>query len=543
MHTIIFCVRSFKHHVALSLGVTMVIAAFIAMSVSGCGSSNTSGSSSTSSSTNSAAPGPVYGGVVRNGISPPTTLDPHFISSTPEIKIIHQIYDWLIVLDANNEPTPSLATEWKMAPNGMTWTFTIRDDVKFSDGTPLTVDDIVYSFNRMRDPKIGAATATLYQGIETIDAPDATHVVFHLNRANPEFVKDVADYHSAIISRSVKDPATEFLGSGPFMVQQYRPEDRMVLVKNPSYWGKDENGKTLPYLDGITFIFGAEPGPLVDGLLGGQLDFVPDLSFELTQKVKANPGFGLIISHSNWSLSVHLRSDEGHPAHDPRIRLALRMGTDYQGLIDLVRPGLAVVGNGTIVGPTYGAYYWDHKPVYDPEGAKKLLAEAGYAPPNGFQMKLYCMTNFDSVGLATVWKEQMSKIGVTVNINPVPETVYYSDSGEAAYLKCDFGMTDWANRPTPAVYFNMAYVTDAPWPESHWSDAEFDKTVVAINSELNAKKRAELYYKAQKILWERGPVVMMAIEDSVAATVGTLKGVFVPLDSNQTTFARAYFAK
>src|SRR5665648_392246 len=110
MHTVIFCVRSFRHHVALSLGVTMFIAAFIAMSVSGCGSSNTSGSSST----NSAAPGPVYGGVLTQGISAPTNLDPHFATNAPEEKIFSQIYDWLILLDDTNNTTPCLATEWKM---------------------------------------------------------------------------------------------------------------------------------------------------------------------------------------------------------------------------------------------------------------------------------------------------------------------------------------------------------------------------------------------------------------------------------------------
>lgn len=536
MHAIRLCFKSLGHHVALTLGVTMVVVALMAMSVIGCGSSDTSGSSASPT----AASGPVSGGVVRYGISPPTTLDPHFTSNTPELKITQQMYSWLTVLDNKNEPTPSVATAWEMSPDGKTWTFTIRSDVKFNDGSPLTVDDVVYSFNRMRDPEIGAATVTLLKAVKSIEAPDSTHVVFHMNPGDAEFAKEVADYHAAILSQKVKDPATEFVGSGPFMIQKYVPEDRIVMVKNPYYWGKDESGQQLPYLDGVTFIMAPETGSLVDGLLGGQVDYVPDLSYELAQKVKADPNMQLITGKTNWSLEVHLRCDEGHPAADPRIRKALRMGTDNQGLIDLVRPGLADAGNGTVVGPTYGDYHWDQAPTYDPEGAKKLLAEAG---ASDFTMKLYVITDFDAVGLATAWKEQMSKIGVTVNIQAVPGTVYYADSGDAAWLSTDFGVTDWAHRPVPVIYFDMSYVSDAPWPESHWSDAEFDETVAAIHAELDATKRAELYHKAQQILWERGPVVMFCHEDSVAGAVGTLTGIVVPPDANQVQFAKVYFAK
>jgi len=539
MHTIVFHGRSYRPRVALLLGVALLIAAIGVVSATGCGSSGTSGGSASSASA-SAASAPAFGGVVRYGISAPTTLDPHFTSNTPELKVTQQMYSWLTVLDSNNEPTPSVATAWEMSPDGKTWTFTIRSDVKFNDGSPLTVDDVVYSYDRMRDPKIGAATVTLLKAVKSVEATDATHVVFHMNPGDAEFSKEVADYHAAILSRNVKDPAKDFVGSGPFMIQKYVPEDRIIMVKNPYYWGKDDSGQQLPYLDGVTFIISPETGSLVDGLLGGQVDYVPDLSYELAQKVKADPNMQLITGKTNWSLEVHLRCDKGHPAADPRIRKALRMGTDYQGLIDLVRPGLADVGNGTVVGPTYGAYYWDQAPAYDPEGAKKLLAEAG---ASDFTMKLYCITDFDAVGLATAWKEQMSKIGVTVNIQAVPGTVYYADSGDAAWLSCDFGVTDWAHRPVPVIYFDMSYVSDAPWPESHWSDAEFDKTVAAIHGELDATKRAELYYKAQQILWERGPVVMFCHEDSVAGAAGTLKGIMVPPDANQVQFAKVYFAK
>ena len=522
---------------------TMFVAVLVALVVAvagglgGCGSGSPASSGSASSSATGA---PVAGGTLTVGIQPTTTFDPYFTSTTGDILVDHQLYNWLVNLDAQNQPVPELATAWKMSADGKTWTFTIREGVKFTNGTPLTAADVVYSFNRMRDPKLGAATASVYAGIGSITAPDATHVVFTLKTPNPEFVKDCADYHAGILSKSVKDPSKEWIGTGPFMIKQYTAEDRVILVRNPNYWGKDESGTQLPYLDGITFLLQKDTASMVSGLSGGQIDFVPDLTVELAQQVKADTNLKVLTSPSNFHFLVHLRCDKGHPAADPRVRLALRMGTDYQGLIDLVRPGYAELGNGTIVGPVYGSYYWNNTPKYDPEGAKKLLAEAGYA--QGYTINLYVMQYIDANALATVWKEQMKKIGVTVNINSIPEAIYYADSGNASWLKCDFGVTNWAQRSTPAAYFNVAYITGSAWNESHWSDPEFDGVVKAINSELDATKRADLYHKAQQILWERGPVVTLIHENAVAGAISKLNGVTLPGDMNSTRFETAYLA-
>lgn len=532
-------VGSWKKHITRGSAASAVLVVILALAVTvglcACGD----GSSSSSESPSPAEA--VSGGEVRVGILAPTTFDPHFAVAPAEILINHQVYDWLVTLDGQNEPVPSLATEWSMSSDGKTWTFTLRDDAKFSNGTPLTAADVVYSFDRMRDKKLGAATASLYSGIKKIKAVDPTHVVFTLGTANAEFVKDTADYHAAILSKAVKDPAKEWVGSGPFSIKQYKTEDRVVLAKNPYYWGKDANGEQLPYLDGLTFYISPDSGSSVDGLVGGQIDFVPDLSSELAANVQADPNLKVLSSPSNFHFLVHLRSDGDQPVSDPKVRLALRMGTDYQGLIDLVRPGLAEVGNGTIVGPVYGDYYWDHTPTYDPEGAKKLLAEAGYS--DGFKMKLYALQYLDAGAFAVAWKEQMSKIGVTVDIESVPSDVYYADSGDASWLSCDYGITNWANRATPVVYFNLSLVTGAAWNESHWSDSKFDSVVKAINAELDSAKRAELYHQAQQILWERGPVVTLVHENSVAGQTAKLSGVTLPPDMNQTLFVNAHLAQ
>ena len=525
-----------RRRLAFAVVLALALVIFAAFALTACGSSTSSSSASPS-----AGGAAKTGGVLTVSCQPPANLDPHFAALAPEELINHQIYNWLVILDNQNSPTPDLATAWEMSPDGKTWTFTIRDGVKFSDGTPLTAEDVKYSFDRMRNPKIGAPTASVYTYIKSIDAPDPTHVVFNLSSANPEFVKDTADYHAAIIPKANTDPAKKWIGSGPFMVEKYAAEDRMTLVKNPNYWGKDESGSQLPYLDGVTFVFSPDEGSQVAALQGGQAQFVPGLTAELAAQVKGDPSIKLLNTPSNFHLLIHMRSDAGHPANNVKLRQALRAGTDVQGLIELVRPGYATVGNTTPVGDVYGDYYLDQAPPYDPAKAKQLLAEAGYA--DGFKMTLYAMQYGDVNAFATAWKEQMAAIGVTVDIQSVPADVYYSNAGEASWLKCDFGITNWADRATPVAYYNLAYVTKGLYNESHWSDPEFDALTKQINSELDATKRAELYQQSQQILIDRGPVIVMGHENALAGQSAKVDGITLAIDWAKTLFTTGHYTE
>lgn len=527
---------SSRRRLVLVAACFLTLLALVAVGLAACGSDD---SSTTESPAAAGAIKP--GGVLTVACQPPANLDPHFAALAPEELINHQVYSWLVVLDGQNNPVPDLATEWKMSEDGKTWTFTIRDGVKFSDGTPLTSEDVKASFDRMRDPDIGAPTASVYTYIESIDAPDPTTVVFNLSSANPEFVKDTADYHAAIIPKANADPAKNWIGSGPFMVDKYTPEDRMVLVKNPNYWGKDEQGNQLPHLDGVTFIFSPDEGSQLAALQGGQVQFVAGLTAELAAQIEGDPNIELLNTPSNFHLLIHMRSDEGHPASNVKLRQALRAGTDVQGLIDIVRPGYATVGNTTPVGDVFGDYYLDQAPPFDQEKAKQLLAEAGYA--DGFEMTLYAMQYGDVNAFATAWKEQMAAIGVTVNIQSVPADVYYSDKGEAAWLECDFGITNWADRATPVAYYNLAYVTDGLYNESHWSDAEFDELTKQINSELDAAKRTDLYQQSQQILIDRGPVIVMGHENALAGQSAKVDGIELAIDWAKTVFTTAHYTE
>ena len=483
---------------------------------------------------------PVPGGVLKVGSQAIGNLDPYFAASIADITLLEQVYQHLTFIDPNNRPVPDLAAKWQSA-DGKVWVFTLRGGATFSNGKPVTVDDVIFSFNRLRDPKVGSPAASLFKGIQDIKALDASRVQFTLADTNPEFASDVGDYHACIIPSGTMDPAKERVGSGPFMIASYSPEDRLVLKKNPNFAQKDANGIALPYLDEIDMIFSPDLGGQVEALRGGQLNYVPGLSTQFANAVKADSHTKIITNSSNMHWVLHMRSDAGHPASDNRVRQALKLATDQQALIDAVRPGLASVGNGfTPVGPGFADYYLNQPPKMDLAKAKKLLADAGY--PNGLKITLVAQNQLDVVPVATVWKEQMAKIGVDVDIQIVPSDVYYGE-GDQSWLKADFGITDWGTRATPVTYFKLAYTSEAQWNESHWSDPEFDAITAKVDKEMDKAKRAALYKQAQQILIDRGPAIVTYFEKAVAGLSANLEGVVLASDWARTRFTNAYFTK
>jgi peptide/nickel transport system substrate-binding protein len=478
------------------------------------------------------------GGVVKIGSQPLANLDPHFANSISDIMLLEQVYHHLTFIDAHNQAVPDLAATWE-SPDGRVWTFHLRKGVKFSSGKEVTAADVVFSFDRMRDPQVGAPTVSLYQNIDKVEALDPATVRFTLKEPNPEFAADAGDYHSAIIPTGSKDPAKERVGSGPFMIAAYMPEDRVVLKKNPHFGEKDAAGKALPYLDEVHMIFSPDMGGQVEALRGGELNFLGGLTTEFAGTIEKDPGTKVLKNSSNMHWIIHLRSDQGHVAADNRVRQAMKLATDHQAIIDAVRPGLAVPGNGfTPVGPAYDSYYLDKKPAPDLAKAKQLLAAAGFA--NGLEIDLVAQNQLDVIPIATVWKEQMAKIGIKVNIQVVPSDLYYGD-GENSWLKCDFGITDWGSRATPVTYFKLAYISDGPWNGSHWADPEFDALTRRVDSQMDPAKRAQLYHQLQTILIERGPVIAAYFEMAVAGVSANLEGLVLPSDWARTRFWNARF--
>lgn len=481
---------------------------------------------------------PKHGGVLRVGAEPVRSLDPHFAVSDSEILVLQQVYEHLTFLDAQNRPRPELAVSWD-SPDCREWTFTIRSNSVFSSGKPVTAADVVFSFNRLRHPQEGSPAVNLFRNIEQVRALDESRISFELSAPNPEFPSYVGDYRACIIPKEGGEPGNERVGSGPFMISAYVPRDGILLEPNPHYAVTDADGYPLPYLDEIRLVFHPDRAAQLQALRRGKLNFVGGLDPQLAAILETQAGFRLVTGESNRHWLLHLRSDSGHLASDNRIRRALKLATDHNELISAVRPGLASAGNGfSPVGPAFGDYYLEKAPASDPEGARALLTQAGY--PDGLQITLYVQDRPTAVAIASVWKQQMARIGVEVALEVIAPDVYFGE-GKHSWLAVDFGITEWEARSTPATYFKLAYTGESRWNESHWSDPELDSLIRRIDGEPDRAKRVALYHRAQKIFIERGPIIVAFFEKTAVGINEKLKGVVLAAAWARVRFREVYF--
>jgi peptide/nickel transport system substrate-binding protein len=512
--------------------ITAIVLAVAAVAA-GCGSGGTGPSPS--------ATAIKTGGVLKIGSQPGNVnFDPAlFAGAVPDIQLQAQIYEKLLTYDQNFALQPILATKWS-SPDGKVWTFTLRDGVKFSNGQPFTSADVVYSMNRLRSKKLGSPMATTYADVTSVVAPNPTTVVFTLSKVDAEFPASLTDYRTLMLCRSVANPAKVAVGTGPFTLKSIAAEDRAVLVRNPSYWGKDANGNQLPYLDEIDMIYSPDAAGRVEGLQGGTLNWVGGLTAEQKQTVAGVPSLKTISTVANYCFELQIRCDQ-KPASDLRVRQAIMAGTDRQAIVDLVAPGLAQAGNGTLVGPFYKSDYLSSSVPYDPAKAKQLLAAAGYA--GGLSIKLVAQTADPVPAIATAWQAQMKKIGINVSIQQVPSDVFYTSKGTDNWYQAAFSIVDYGTRADPNTYFQLTLMSNAPWNYSRWKDPQFDALSEQISAELDATKRAALYRQAQALLQQQVPMMNFLVNRAVAGETSTISGVSLAPDWPQTLFREAHYTQ
>lgn len=446
-------------------------------------------------------------GVLRVAMQSIVQTDPGLISSDSEVLVANAVYDYLVDVDAQNQIQPRLATDWQVSEDGLTYTFTLAEGVTFHDGSPFSAADVVWTFNRLRDPALELPTSGLYKQIAAIQATGDLEVTFTLSETNPFFLYDLSDNHALILKAETGDPAA-FNGTGPFVVASYSPEDRIELRANPNYFIPGQ-----PQLAGVEVVFFGDDTAAVDALRGGQVDLVMRLPTPLYESLKGEADITTIDIPTNAFDLVRLRSDR-EPGSKPEVIQALKLATDRQAIFEQVEQGYGAVGRDSPIGPLYPTYYTEETPLppRDPQRARELLAQAGY--PDGLTLDLHTPDTGNRPALAVVLKEQWAEAGIDVNVIVEPESVYFGDNG---WLQVDLGITNWGSRPYPQFYLDVMLTCGAEWNESRFCDPEFDQLVHTAGATLDEQERIRAYAEIQRILIERGPVIITSFWAQTAA--------------------------
>jgi peptide/nickel transport system substrate-binding protein len=405
------------------------------------------------------------------------------------------LFDRLVAPEFDKmSPVPALATEWESNDAADMWTFTLRDDVFFHDGTQLTSADVAYSANHWKTSET-SIIATTFEVVDSIDTPDDFTVVFNLSQPVVDFPSLLMDYRARVIPEDgLEDILTSGNGSGPFILETLDVEGITVLVANDDYWGGPPGVAAVE----IWAIADQEAG--IQALLAGQVDFSNSASLEQATLFEGNDDFVVSqIPSGNWSGFV-MRTDIA-PFDNLALRQAMHLVVDRQEMVDLALSGAGTVSCDSAVMPS-DPYIFTTDCSQDIEGAIAKLEEAGY--PDGIDVTLHTSDVLaDWTPLAEIYQQQAALAGINVEIVQAPADGYYT----APWMVEPFVMTQW-NERTADQALNEIYRSGGAWNESYWAVPEYDALLDAARAETDFDTRRGYYVDAQKMLHEEGGTII-----------------------------------
>ena len=514
-----------------------ILAATTVLSTAGCGNMaehGDAGTSTAASETGSAASeaggagvgeAPAAGGQVIIGAQTDVvTLDPGRCYEPYANLILRACYDTLYEFQTGVDGAqPSLATGCTFSEDGLTATVTIREDAVFASGNPVTAEDVKFSIMRCKYLKDNPSF--ICDGIDSIDVIDDYTVQFHLNAPDSSFTAKLAYASTSILDSKLakeqgatdaEDAATadtakdffdggESLGSGPFKLETYTPDEEFVMVKNENYY--DETTSVDKYV--IKEMDDANAQMMA--LTQGDIQIALNLNADTSEELESAEGVELLSSPTMTMGFVYMNMDEslGGPVSDPKVQEAIRLAIDYAGIQQ-------IVGEGSVTPVSYvqkgllGAADPRDTSYTDVEKAKELMAEAGYA--DGFEIDFPCCTlapeGIPLTDIAQKLAADLSAIGIKMNIQTQDWTGGYSDGYRNGTL--GFSVMYWSPDyldPNAELEFLPGGVVGLRAGWTGEMDPELAEMKAQIVSEMDTEKRVELLKKMQEKTAEYGPFI------------------------------------
>ena len=476
-----------------SILVTCALAAVLALSACGQSTStaDTSSAASTESSEQTTENGSTEttaaeGGSFVFGLSTEVNnLDP-FTSTTADAKSIYfNIYEGLVKVQSDGTYTGAVASDYEISDDAATYTFTLRDGVKFHNGETVTTDDVLYSLQLAIDSQING-----FDNVESIEATDDKTIVVHLKQSDTDFLAMASQAIIPKDSDNNGEMATAPIGTGPYMLTEYAVQDHLTLTRFDDYWG------TPAHLDEVTVRFLSDSSQALIDFQSGAIDGFTGNASSM-QQLDAST-VNTYVANSNAVQALYLNNDAA-PFDDVRVRQALCYAVDPQDIIDTVSYGYGTVV-GTAMIPNLSTYYDDSLTetyAYDTEKAKELLAEAGYA--DGFTFTVTVPSVYQiHVDSAQVLVNQLAEVGITMNINQVDwatwlENTYTNRDYEATIVSVDGAIA------SPTAFLSR-YCSDASNNFVNYSSEEFDARYAAAVAATDENTRKEEFKACEQTL-------------------------------------------
>jgi peptide/nickel transport system substrate-binding protein len=534
-------------------GAGLLAVLILTAALGGCGGSNGNSDATTSQSSfyTGGTPGgtPVRGGTATI-VHPQAilSLDPPKLVQTDEIAAAQSVFDQLFEYEAGQrEPKPALASSYTMSNSGLEYVFKIRPDVEFSNGEPLTADDVAFSLQRMTEPigagGIGRVLTSRWKSV-SVKAPLEVKLV--LSKPQPSLVGELGLGATSIVpkdvveSESQEDFAHHPVGTGPFQVDSASPDYSLITMsRNPHYWRAPE-----PYLDGLVYKTVEDGNSRILAVRSGSATVANGISFGQVDSLKSAPGVRMLVQPLQNALPVFINNAKA-PLNEVNVRRALNFATPRKEIIEAVFKGLGNPSND----PVGRLQYWDPKvPTYpyDLAKARDLLKKSSV--PNGFQVTIELTSGEpDSALVATILQQAWAQLGIKVEIRTVDSATFFADLFGS---KVEVALVSDEAFVTEQYPDDLTYTINFNYPDSGThADGTNYKSPRAIalmrkaTTTQDESARSALFSELQSLLyWEDPPIISIADLPSRTLVDANLRG-FEVLQTNRVHMEKAWLEK
>ncbi len=480
------------------------------------------------------------GGTLRMGMRVLDISNPHAISFDEGGTALRPVCDYLVRTGRDNITRPWLLEKWEASDDLRTWTLTVREGVNWHNGRAVTAEDVAWNIRHALAPETGSSIVGLMGDYILTDTPtgetdengdpvtraelwDANAVEVTgdrsvvLNVKTPQVAIPEHLFHFPFFILDPEEGGSFGPGSngtGGYTLKEHAIGERAVLERVPG-----EHFMGGCHLDRIEITdLGEDSNATLGALITGQIDGIYELSENQSPMIEQAPD--IAIYRATTALTAVTRGKVTEPPFDdPRVMKALRLATNGQAVVDRALRGKATLSDHTHVSPIHPE--WTDLGPYeqDIEGAKALLAEAGY--PDGLDLDYVVKTQPSwELDVAQVMVEDWAKAGIRVRIQTIPAATFWE-----RWTEYPFSLTAWGHRPLGTMVLALAYRTGAPWNESSFSNARFDELLTEISGTVDIDRRKEIMADLMRIMREEGPIVQPYFMQVATAYNVRVKGV------------------
>ena len=485
----------------LRRGGLLAVGALAAPSVlAGCGSSSSKDGSSDGSS------GGGSGGTLRAALTgEPDSLDPAVSSIYTGAQVYDNVFSKLVDLDPKGELVGDLATKWT-ASDERTWVFDLVTDATFHNGEKFGPADVVFTFQRILDPKTASAYAPLFTAIDAVEATGDAQVTFHLKGPYAPFLSNLANNGEIVNQKAVEsgDPARKPVGTGPFAFVEWVQGDHLTLKKAPAYHRKGE-----PLLDGVEFRFLLVDQSRVDSLSAGELDWADAVPLQQVKTLSKDPRFTYVTDPVAGIPDFLAMNTTAKPFDSTEVRRAVALAINRSDIRDLAYFGTGEVGVEEV--PSGSTWFDGVDPFEggpDIAQAKALLAQAGY--PDGLTVTYLGLPQYpELLKTGQVVRDQLKAVGITMKIEQVDVSVWFDRFSSGKY---EITSAYQERTIDPDNFYALVIRSGGSVNTTGYANPEVDAMIDAAAATTDEAQRQEMYTKIRAAVAQDAPITFVHYE-------------------------------